>query len=64
MRAFGQPVLDGVVVDVIEVSLKVSLITDDVFPEPPLPDAPAAIAAARVADRALLPAAGDPRAGE
>ena len=39
-------------------------ITDDVLPEPPLPDAPAAVSAARVGDRAFRSAGGDPFVGE
>ena len=48
--------LDGIMVDVIEVSLQVGLIPDDMFPEPPLPDAPPTIVVAGVADRASPPA--------
>ena len=64
MGALDPPVLDRVVVDVIQVPFQVGPIADDMFPEPPLPDAPATIMATRFADRALPSAGGDPCARE
>src|SRR5688500_3734517 len=46
--------------DVVQVAFEVSLVADDMFPEPPLPYAAPPIPLARVADVAFPPAGGDP----
>src|SRR4051812_24846770 len=60
MRAFGRPMLDRIEVDVLQVSLQVILVADDMLPESPLPDATTAVPPARVADVAFPSAGGDP----
>ena len=56
--------LDRVVMDVVKVAFQVGLVADDVLPEPPLPNAAAAVVAAGVANRALPSAGGRPRQGK
>lgn len=56
--------LDRIVMDVIRVSLVIPFVTNDVFPKPPLPHAPATVPATRVADLAFRPASANPFVGK
>ena len=64
MRAFDIAVFDRVVVDIIEVPNEADVVTDRLFPGPPLPDAVLALCEPGMGASLFLASGGEERSGE
>jgi len=64
MRTASQAVLDGIVVDIIDMMHQLNFVADSVFPESFLPDTPFPVMITRMRDFGFLTAVSQPRFGK